>query len=96
MCTYVRLLFSDTTKDRFISMFHFNDAIRTEDRFGYTVIELVRLIQCGLSLFDMFPLDSQEQDGLLCDETVNGLQKWVSEVGRPYMKVEVRFYYFRE
>ena len=63
--------------------------MKTGDRFRQTVIELVRLIQCGLSLFGMFPIDFQEQDGLLCDETVDGIQKWVAEVGEPYMKVEV-------
>ncbi|KAL5530150.1 hypothetical protein ACEPAF_6407 [Sanghuangporus sanghuang] len=79
---------SDATKDRFISMFHFGDVTRTGDRFGQTVLELVRIIQCGLSLFDMFPIDFQEQDGLLCDETVNGIQKWVAEIGEQYMKIE--------
>ncbi|KAH8118294.1 hypothetical protein DFH11DRAFT_1723223 [Phellopilus nigrolimitatus] len=79
---------SDTTKDRFISMYQFGDAIRPQERFRQTVLELVKLIQCGLSLFDMFPNNLEEQNGLLCDVTVDGIQKWVTEVGEPYMKVE--------
>ncbi|THH10221.1 hypothetical protein EW145_g1459 [Phellinidium pouzarii] len=79
---------SDTTKGRFISMYHFGDAIRSFERFKQTVLELVKLIQCGLSLFEMFSIDTERQDGLLCDLTVDGIQKWVAETGEPYMNVE--------
>lgn len=44
----------------------------------------------------MFPMDLQEQDGLLCDETVAGIQKWVAEIGEQYVKVEVSFLRCRE
>lgn len=70
-------------------MFQFGDALRTGERFRQTILELVRLIQCGLSLFDMFPIDYEEQDGLLCDATVEGIQIWVNDIGEPYAKVEV-------
>lgn len=79
---------SDTTKDRFISLYHFTDTIKTENRFNQTVLELVKLFQCALSLFDLFPVDSKERDGLLCDTMVNSIQNWISQVGEPYMKVE--------
>lgn len=81
---------SDTTKERFISMFHFGDTLKTGERFRQTVLELVRLIQCGLSLFGLFSTDLEEQDGLLCDTTVEAIQKWVVDIGEPYLKVEVR------
>ncbi|KAI5124996.1 hypothetical protein M0805_007420 [Coniferiporia weirii] len=79
---------SDTTKDRFITTYRFEDAIRSPDCFKRTVLELVKFIQCALSLFEMFPIDIEEQTGLLCDITVNGIQKWVAETGKPYMGVE--------
>lgn len=79
---------SDATKERFINMYQFNDCLRTQEQFKTTVLALVRLIQCSLSLFDMFPVDAKEQNGLLCDMTVDGIQKWVADVGEPYVKIE--------
>ena len=32
-------------------------------------------------------------DGLLCDVTVEGIQRWVSEVGESSVGVEVGFYF---
>lgn len=72
-------------------MYHFRDSLRSKVPFVMTVLELVKVIQSGLALFDMFPTAVEEHDGLLCDKTVDGLQRWVAEVGEPYLKVEVRF-----
>ena len=85
------LLSSDTTKDRFISAYHLPDQplIRSSELFNSVVLELVKLIQAGLSVFGMFDLDRESRDGLLCDVTWEGIQKWVTEIGDPLMNVEV-------
>ena len=70
-------------------MYHFADSVKTENLFNQTVLELVKLFQCALSLFDMFPVDSRERDGLLCDTMVDSIQNWISQIGEPYMRIEV-------
>ena len=84
---------SDTTKDRFISAYHLPDQalIRSSELFNSVVLELVKLMQTALSVFGMFDLDREERDGLLCDITCDGVQRWVTEIGEPLMSVEVRF-----
>jgi hypothetical protein len=67
-------------------MYRMNDKIRSSDLFGTTILEFVKLIQAALSLFGMFNLC---QDGLLCDLTVDGIQRWVTEIGELHMGVEV-------
>ncbi|KIP10582.1 hypothetical protein PHLGIDRAFT_84823 [Phlebiopsis gigantea 11061_1 CR5-6] len=81
---------SDTTKDRFISSYHLPDQtlIRSSPLFTALVLELVRLIQAALSLFGMFDLDCEERNGLLCDVTCEGIQRWVTEIGDPLLDVE--------
>lgn len=83
---------SDSTKDRFISAYHLPDQalIRSSELFNSIVLELVKLIQAALSVFGMFDLDREERDGLLCDVTCEGIQRWVTEIGEPLMNVEVR------
>ncbi|OJA18986.1 hypothetical protein AZE42_00374 [Rhizopogon vesiculosus] len=57
--------------------------------FAATVLELVKLIQSALSVCGMFPLTSRPIfDGLLCDVTIDGLQKWMAEVGESLPGVE--------
>ncbi|KAG0709652.1 hypothetical protein DFH29DRAFT_885189 [Suillus ampliporus] len=57
--------------------------------FAATVLELVKLIQAALSMCGMFPLTSPPAfDGLLCDVTIDGLQKWMVEVGENFPGVE--------
>ncbi|OBZ70442.1 Protein STB6 [Grifola frondosa] len=81
---------SDATKDRFIAMYHVADKTpaRSCALFNATVLELVRLIQAALSIFGMFDICSEERNGLLCDVTCEGIQRWVLEIGEPCMKVE--------
>lgn len=74
---------SDSTKERFISTYHFRDDVKQLHRFVPTVLELVKLIQVGLSLFDMFTMDPEQQNGLLCDVTVEGIKTWIAEMGEP-------------
>ena len=35
-------------------------------------------------------MDREDRDGLLCDVTCEGIQRWVTEVGEPCVNVEVR------
>ncbi|KAA1466389.1 hypothetical protein DENSPDRAFT_831206 [Dentipellis sp. KUC8613] len=79
---------SDTTKDRFIGMYHVQDKVRSAELFSATTIELVKLVQAGISVFGMFDLAPEEQNGLLCDVTVEGLQRWIAEIGEPLIGVE--------
>ena len=61
-----------------------------------TVLELVKLVQTGLMLFRMFPSIPEEINGLLCDVTVDGVQRWVMEIGEPYYNLEVSHIYLRD
>jgi len=69
-------------------MYRMNDKIRSSDLFGTTILELVKIIQAALSLFGMFSLCQDDWNGLLCDLTVDGIQRWVTEIGEPHMGVE--------
>ncbi|KZT71574.1 hypothetical protein DAEQUDRAFT_763797 [Daedalea quercina L-15889] len=81
---------SDTTKDRFILMYHISDKgnARSAPCFNATVLELVKLIQAGLAMFDLFDISPEERNGLLCDVTCDGIRRWAAEVGEPCMKIE--------
>lgn len=57
--------------------------------FQKTVLELVRTVQSALSLFGLFSLASDERDGLLCDNTMDGMQEWVARIGVEF-RIEVR------
>lgn len=52
------------------------------------MLGLVKAIQASLTIFGMFDLN-YERNGLLCDLTVDGIQKWVVEIGEPHIHVEV-------
>jgi hypothetical protein len=60
--------------------------------FNTSVLELVKLIQASLAIFGVFPTHSEDgeeaMDGLLCDVTVDGIQRWVAVVGEPHLGVE--------
>lgn len=56
--------------------------------FKNTVLELVRVVQAALSLFGMFSLASDERDGLICDSTVDGMQRWADSIGTS-LRIEV-------
>ena len=81
---------SDATKDRFITTYHFREATGSEPTFTNTVLCLSAILQAGLSLFGMFSAAPEEHDGLLCDLTVDGIRRWVTEIGEPYRKIDVR------
>ncbi|KAH9938141.1 uncharacterized protein B0H18DRAFT_1099992 [Fomitopsis serialis] len=81
---------SDTTKDRFILMYHIPDKgnARSAACFNATVLELVKLTQAGLAMFELFDTSPEERNGLLCDVTCDGIRRWAAEVGEPCMKIE--------
>ncbi|KAJ7781220.1 hypothetical protein B0H16DRAFT_1671552 [Mycena metata] len=56
--------------------------------FSASVLELVRQIQAGLSIFGFFPPEPRALNGLLCDKTVEGLSTWVAEIGEQCVNVE--------
>ncbi|KAF5388112.1 hypothetical protein D9615_000428 [Tricholomella constricta] len=59
-----------------------------------TVLELVKLIQAGLTIFGMYGAVPGTTavfpcfDGLLCDETVDGIRRWIIDVGEPCVGLE--------
>lgn len=73
-------------------MYHIPDKAQARScaLFNSTVLELVKLIQAGLAIFGMFDLAAEERNGLLCDVTCEGIQRWITEVGEHCLKVEVR------
>jgi hypothetical protein len=70
---------------------------RTKDLpfFNATVLELIKLVQVGLSLFGMYDVSEGLGcgrllvDGLLCDVTVRGIERWIVEIGEPRACLEV-------
>jgi hypothetical protein len=58
------------------------------------VLELVKLLQAALAMCGMFPLappytSAAAFDGLLCDVTIDGLRRWVAEIGESLVGLEV-------
>ncbi|KAH9943422.1 uncharacterized protein BXZ73DRAFT_40322 [Epithele typhae] len=82
---------SDATKDRFIALYHVTDKApaRSRDLFNSTILELVKVIQASLAIFGMFEFSAEERNGLLCDVTCDGIQRWVAEIGEPYLDIEL-------
>ena len=82
---------SDTTKERFIAAYSFPDKaiVPSSTLFRATVLELVKLMQAGLAVCGMFDLAKEARNGLLCDKTCDGLQRWVTEIGEPCIRLEV-------
>ncbi|TFK28727.1 hypothetical protein FA15DRAFT_664761, partial [Coprinopsis marcescibilis] len=100
---------SDTTKDRFISLYHLPETSfspadqlsllsspakrlptvrgKTKDSHTFisTVLELVKLIQAGLSIFGCY---KSPVDGLLCDSTLDAINQWMTEIGEPLLGLE--------
>ncbi|KAI9817115.1 MAG: hypothetical protein M1827_001227 [Pycnora praestabilis] len=66
----------------------FHQLYRTSDRIPLysAVIELVKLCQVALMLFDK--LAPEYADGLLCDVTEQGINDWWTEIGSEFYKFE--------
>jgi hypothetical protein len=63
--------------------------------FDRAILEFVRLIQSALVIFDVFDI-FEERDGLLCDVTVESIQRWTLDVGEQLqeLRLEVRLLYY--
>lgn len=48
----------------------------------------MKLIQAALAVCGMFEISREERNGLLCDVTCEGIQRWVTEIGEPCMHIE--------
>lgn len=82
---------SDTTRDKFATMYHFPPSAlqpppkqlpkqeKDSQVFLLTVMELVKQVQAALFIYG---LNSGESNGLLCDSTLEGLRAWTSDVGK--------------
>jgi hypothetical protein len=73
---------SDATKAKFYQLYRASDKIPL----GAAVIELVKLCQVALMLFDK--LDPEYADGLLCDVTEKAINDWWIEFGTEYYNIE--------
>jgi hypothetical protein len=73
-------------------MYHVQEKVRSKELFNATVLELVKFIQSGLAIFGIFDL-AQDRNGLLCDATVDGIQRWILEIGELHVNVEVAFHH---
>ena len=65
--------------------------------FTIYVLELIKLLQAALAICGMFPLPPPYTsipafDGLLCDVTIDGLRRWVAEIGESLVGSEVGSY----
>lgn len=57
--------------------------------FNHAILEMVKLMQCALSLFGMFDASPEERNGLLCDVTVEGITRWTDTIGASLLSLEV-------
>jgi hypothetical protein len=73
---------SDATKAKFYQLYRASDKIP----FAAAVIELVKLCQVALMLFDK--LEPEYADGLLCDVTEKAINDWWIEFGTEYYNME--------
>ncbi|KAI9882342.1 MAG: hypothetical protein M1823_005913 [Watsoniomyces obsoletus] len=75
---------ADATQAKFYQLYKVSDRIPLSD----AVIELVKLCQIALNLFDK--LGSSYADGLLCDVTEGAINEWWAEMGTDFYHVEPR------
>ncbi|KAF1988561.1 hypothetical protein K402DRAFT_419397 [Aulographum hederae CBS 113979] len=73
---------SPATQAKFHQLYRTSDKLRLYD----AVIEIVKLCQVALMLFDV--LDAEYVDGLLCDVTEKAVNDWWIEFGAEYYNVE--------
>jgi hypothetical protein len=57
------------------------------------VLEFIKVIQSALSIFDMFDI-CEDPDGLLCDATVDSIQRWTLEVGERLQELRLEVYLY--
>jgi len=82
--------YSEATKDKFLQLYYIPEMVADTVGFDETVLRFIMLIQSALVIFGLFGIDEQ-RDGLLCDTTVECLQRWTLDVGEklPDLRLEV-------
>ncbi|KAG9127592.1 hypothetical protein FRC07_011910 [Ceratobasidium sp. 392] len=76
-----------STQDKFLALYSIPASVPALVGFNNVVLEFVRLVQAALVIFGIFPFEA-DRDGLLCDLTVKGMQRWVNGIGEPYFRLE--------
>ncbi|KZS97577.1 hypothetical protein SISNIDRAFT_546672 [Sistotremastrum niveocremeum HHB9708] len=82
---------NEVTLTRFMSTYHFPHVPREgscQDSLTVSVLGLIQLLQTALSLFGMFEIGRSQRNGLLCDVTVKGLERWTVEIGEATLSLE--------
>ncbi|KAH7343828.1 hypothetical protein B0J17DRAFT_644135 [Rhizoctonia solani] len=77
----------EATQNKFLALYAIPPNVPSLVGFNNVVLEFVRLVQAALMIFGFFPTDT-DRDGLLCDLTVKGMQRWVHAIGEPYFRLE--------
>ena len=72
--------YSEATKDKFLHLYYIPETVAETLGFDETVLRFIVLMQSALVIFGLFGMD-EHRDGLLCDMTVDCLQRWTLEVG---------------
>ncbi|CAE6523048.1 unnamed protein product [Rhizoctonia solani] len=78
----------EATQNKFLALYAIPPTVPSLVGFNNVVLEFVRLVQAALMVFGFFPTDPMDRDGLLCDLTIKGMQKWVHSIGEPYFRLE--------
>lgn len=60
--------------------------------FDATILKFIALIQSALAIFGMFDLE-HHRNGLLCDTTVESVQRWTLEVGEKLKGLDLQVCY---
>ncbi|KAG8721487.1 hypothetical protein FRC08_012620 [Ceratobasidium sp. 394] len=76
-----------STQEKFLGLYAIPASIPALVGFNNVVLEFVRLVQAALVIFGIFPVEA-DRDGLLCDLTIKGMQRWVNGIGEPYFQLE--------
>ncbi|KAG8796763.1 hypothetical protein FRC12_000013 [Ceratobasidium sp. 428] len=76
-----------STQEKFLGLYAIPVSVPALVGFNNVVLEFVRLVQASLVIFGIFPVEA-DRDGLLCDLTVKGMQRWVNAIGEPYFRLE--------
>jgi hypothetical protein len=79
------------TQDKFLALYAIPTSVPALVGFNNVVLELIRLVQAALVIFGIYPVDV-DRDGLLCDLTVKGMQRWVNGIGEPHFRLEARVF----
>ncbi|KAG9103151.1 hypothetical protein FRC06_000099 [Ceratobasidium sp. 370] len=76
-----------STQEKFLGLYAIPASVPALVGFNNVVLEFVHLVQAALVIFGIFPVEA-DRDGLLCDLTVKGMQRWVNGIGEPYFRLE--------